>query len=611
MTDRETTQQIRRRWGLVVAVAMMLIALIPQIHFVLNRGHEWNKANAITHPDEVAYSAYLASLIRGNSRRNDPFTGRSDLRRPKVAESLFSIQFVPAYAVAGPARILGLSASTVFVILPAVCALIASLALFWFFSLLMKDERLSAAGAAIVFGFGTATAGQGIVRHVPNLNYLIPLWISNRVSPTALYGLPFLRLYQPAVAFPLFLLVCGLVWLALTRANQRSAIAAAIGAGAVFALLVFSYFYLWTSAAAWLVCLCVIWLVARGGERKRTVAVFAVIAVFAIAASFPYFSMLSHRAATVDAAQALMFTRRPDLFRFPEIVAALVIVSIVVGARRNLLSGRDPVGLIALSFALTVFAVFNQQIISGRSLQPIHYQWFVANYCALIAIVLTLISWQRDSAKMKLSQRLIAVISIAAVLWGGGEMWLAASVAWNYNRAVDEARPTVNRLAQVGSPDQVVLVEDLALADRLPTDAPQPVLWAPRMLVFPGVTETENRERFWRQLYYLGYDEKKFWAEVDRGGWNFLTGMFPYQRLSPAVSGRNEPLTPAELRTQLNAYLDYTRSFNRDRAASPALSYLIIHAQDAPDFANLDRWYQRDAGERVGDFILYRLKFRE
>src|SRR5205814_1212575 len=94
------------------------------------------------------------------------------------------------------------------------------------------------------------------------------------------------------------------------------------------------------------------------------------------------------------------------------------------------------------------------------------------------------------------------------------------------------------------------------------TDTSQRVLWAPRMLVFPGVSETENRERFWQQLYYLGYDEKKFWTEVDRSGWNFLAGMFPYQRLSPAVSGRNEHLTSAALQTQplqkANLLLTYT-----------------------------------------------------
>src|SRR5882724_5464301 len=393
MTERAIKTQIRWRWGLAVSVVLMLVALLPQIHFVINRGHEWNRANAITHPDEVAYSAYLASLIRGDSRRNDPFTGRSDLREPKVAESLFSIQFVPAYVVAGPARMLGLNASTVFMVLPAVCALISSLALFWFFSLLTKDDRLSAAAVAIVFGFGTAIGGQGIVRLVPSLNYLIPIWISNRVSPAALYGLPFLRLYQPAVAFPLFITLCGLVWLALTTVSRRLASVATVGSGAVFALLVFSYFYLWTAAAAWLVCLCVIWLIARPADRRRATAVFAVVAVFAIVALVAYLSLLTHRAATIDAAQALMFTHRPDLFRFPEIVAALVIVSIVFSDRRRTTGPRNPVVLVAFSFALAVFVVFNQQIISGRSLQPVHYQWFVANYSALIAILLMLIAW--------------------------------------------------------------------------------------------------------------------------------------------------------------------------------------------------------------------------
>ena len=151
---------------------------------------------------------------------------------------------------------------------------------------------------------------------------------------------------------------------------------------------------------------------------------------------------------------------------------------------------------------------------------------------------------------------------------------------------------------------------DLRLADRLPTDAPQSVLWAPRMLVFPGVSEAENRERFFSQLYYLGYDEKKFWAELDHADWNFLAGLFPYHRLSPAVSGSEAPITPDELRAQLGSYVAYAHSFDRDRAASPRLSYLLVQADSQPDYGNLDRWYDRDAGERIGEFILYRLKLR-
>ena len=594
---------------------MLLVALFPQIHFIGHRGRAWQGANAITHPDEVAYSAYVASLIRGNARRSDPYAGRGE----SVPESLFSIQMVPAYATALPARTFGFSASFAFMILAPLCALASSLAIFWFVWLLTRDERFSAAAVLIVLGFGTALAGQGIARYIANLNYLIPLWISNRVSPPSLYHLPFLRLYQPAVAFPLFFVFCGCVWLALTRPVRRQAFVVAAGAGLVFALLIFSYFYLWTVAAAWLICACALWALSRKSERRRAAVVFGIVLVFATAALVPYFRMLAQRAATVDAAQALVFTHRPDLFRLPEIVALLVLAVLGVGIWRGILRGRDPVVIFAGAFALTVLAVFNQQIITGRSLQPIHYQWFIANYCALTAAALTAARWWRSGGRAGLTNRRLALTALVALLLAGGEVWLAASVGFDYNRAIDEAKPVTNRLRDLDRVDRasstgsapVVLMADLKLADRLPTDAPQAVLWAPRMLVFPRVGEAENRERFFRQLYYLGYDEKKFWGELDVSDWNFLTGLFPYQRLSPVVSGTNTPVTPEELRAQVASYLEYSRTFTRDRAASPTLSYLVVSADSQPDYANLDRWYQRDAGERVGRFILYRLKLRE
>lgn len=606
MTEINPTR-IRWRWGIGAAIAMMLIALFPQLHFMAHRGTQWHGANAITHPDEVAYSAYVASLLRGSPRRYDPYTGRGSEIADHAPESLFSIQFVPPYFVSLPARWLGLSASALFIILPAVCAFVSSLMLFYFIWLLTRDERFSAMTALIVLSFGTLLAGQGIVRHVLNLNYLIPLWISNSVASTSLYHLPFLRLYQPAVAFPLFFLLTVLVWRALT--HPRRIYVMAMSAGLAFSLLVFSYFYLWTTAVAWIICLCALWLLVRKSERKRTACISAIILGCGVAALIPYFVMLSHRATTVDAAQALVFTHRPDLFRLPEFAAACSIALLLFGVRRKRFSLRDTKVLIALSFATTVFIVFNQQVMTGRSLQPIHFEWFTANYCALISIVLTAGLWWRSGNRPVLTNKRLAIISLIALVWAFGEVWLAASVSFDYNRVIDDAKPAFDRLAQlsVSQAQQVVLVDDLKLADRLPTDASQSLLWAPRMLVFPGVSEAENRERFWQQLYYLGYDEQKFWAQMDQADWNFLAGMFPYDRLSPAVTGKSAPLTPEELRAQLTTYLNYARTFSQDRAASPTLSYLVVHSENRYDFTNLDRWYQRDSGERVGDFVIYRL----
>ena len=77
------------------------------------------------------------------------------------------------------------------------------------------------------------------------------------------------------------------------------------------------------------------------------------------------------------------------------------------------------------------------------------------------------------------------------------------------------------------------------------------------------------------------------------------------------MSGSTIPITPDELRAKSREYLRYSESFDRSRAASPKLSYVIVHANDDYDFRNLDRWYQRDAGERIGSFILYRVTLRE
>jgi hypothetical protein len=617
------TYRMEWRWGLAAASAIMVIAMLPQVLFLADRGPDWRGANAAMHPDEVAYSAYTAALIRNRARRNDPYTGREDRPEHPIAESLFSIQIVPAYVIVAPARWLGLTAANVFMVFPILCAAISSLAIFWFITLLTHDKWLGAAAVWIVLSLGTLFARQGIIRHIPNLPYLIPQWLSDMVGPASVYHLPFLRFYQPAIAFPLFFVLGALTWLALTEPTNRKAVIAALGAGATFTLMVFSYFYLWTAAAAWLICICGLWLSARKSERERVLVVFGIVGAFALSTLITYFWMLSHRATTVDTTQALVTTHLPDLFRLSEVAALIVLFLLLLGVRRRIFESRDGVVLFTASLALAVLVVFNQQVITGRSLQPIHYEWFIANYCALVALVLTASLWRRNQARTLLTNKRLAIVAVTALLWGGGEAWLAASLNLNYNRQVDEVLPVAKVLTALANTDgttqaqrsggaiPVVLMADLALADRLPTDAPQSVLWAPRMLVFPAVAESENRERFFQQLYYLGFDEKKFYKELDRRDWNLYAGLFPYSRVSPMVNGNISPISAEEIRMQVRNYLRFAGAFSRESAASPVLSYLVLSAENEPDYSNLDRWYQRDAGVRIGRFVIYRLKLRD
>ena len=51
--------------------------------------------------------------------------------------------------------------------------------------------------------------------------------------------------------------------------------------------------------------------------------------------------------------------------------------------------------------------------------------------------------------------------------------------------------------------------------------------------------------------------------------------------------------------------------FDASRARKANLSYVVVPQSEKLDFSNLDRWYQRDNGEQIGKFILYRTQLRE
>ncbi|HEY0084113.1 MAG TPA: hypothetical protein VGB61_15145, partial [Pyrinomonadaceae bacterium] len=365
------------RPGVLAALAMTLLALLPQVHLWYTRGGDWQGAYASFDGDETAYAAYLAALIEGRPRLNDPYAGLDHAADGRRAESLFSIQFVPPYALALVARALGLNASTVFVALTPLVAFAVALALFWLLVPLVADARLAACGVVIILCFGTLASGE------------ISLALLLKLRASYAY-LPFLRRYVPALPFPFLFIFCALVWRALAHASRRASLSYAVAAGATFALLVYSYFYLWTTAAAWLACLALLRLAARRSDgRTRDAGIFLTTGALACASLVPYAVLIARRAPTMDAVQVLQFTRAPDLFRAPEIISLAALVLLAAFAwRGRLRATRDATFLYAASFALTPFVVFNQQLLTGRSLQPVHYADYVLNYLALLALVL-------------------------------------------------------------------------------------------------------------------------------------------------------------------------------------------------------------------------------
>jgi hypothetical protein len=602
------SEGIKLRWrlGVLAGVAVMILALYPQLSLWLVRGADWNGAYAYIDTDEVAYSAYLNALIDGRPRRNDPYIGRDDRVGAPQPESLFSIQFAPAYMIALPARLFGLSTSTTFIILTIIAAFASSLTIFRLVWEVTRQERLAATAILFVLCLGTLASAQGEIRYLLGFG-------------PAYDNLPFLRRYLPAIALPFFFIFCTLVWRVLNGKDRRKNRLAAIAAGLTFALLVFSYFYLWTSAAVLLICPALLLLIARPDGWQQVLSNFGLIGVFAAAALVPYFMLLSNRATSMDKVQALAISHAPDFLRAPEMIGILALAALALGARRGFIKWKESTTLFTASLALVPMVVFNQQIITGRSLQPIHYEQFIANYISLISVVLTVaFLWRgRASEGRKIPALTLLCVALAAFGWGLLEVRAPREIFLEHNQLRDEAVPAIMRLKELAQNSSnephtfpIVFSNDDILSESLPTHTPLGVLWTRHMHVFSGVTWEENKERFYQQLYYLGIDGQRF-NERARGEFQFLLALFGWERANYNLTVNRRPVTNEEIKEEVRNYSEYIASFNRERAANPQLSYVVTHADGAPDFTNLDRWYERDTGERVGQFMIYRVRIRQ
>jgi hypothetical protein len=595
---------VKWRFGILAGIIVAVFGLYPQFALWNERSADgWNGTFASNDLDETAYAAYLQALIDGRPRKNDPYSGRDETAENPQPESIFSIQFLPPVAISIPARLFGLNASKTFILLSPFASFFTALALFWLLAQITEDNRFAFVGTLIILFGGALASGNGVVSQFLGRGAAYPFF-------------PFLGRYIPAAAFPFFFAMFALVWLSVKSQIKSTKYVSAIAAGLCFAVLVFSYFYLWTTAAAFLFALTLLWFVLRPENWKRDLGFIILTDFIALFALVPYAYLLSQRASGTDSIQLLVFTHAPDLLRFPAVVCHSAIFLLALAIWFGFVKFKNPATIFLLAFAFVPLLVFNQQILTGRSLQPFHYEYYVVNYVTALVVALALFIFLKKIRSPETYTAILLILGLAASAWGYVEVKYTTRVLMFWNVEREEAMPVTKRLAELGAENRaaaknlVTLNLDYVQADNQPLYAPYAVLWARHQHVFAGVGWEENKERFYQMLYYSDRDADWLRSDFKRRDIEAYMALFGWDRFNATLSVNSRPLTVGEIEEEVVRYDNYYKNFSFAQAARPTLSFVVAPNDLSPDFFNLKRWYEIDEGEVYGKFTLYKVKLK-
>jgi hypothetical protein len=171
-------------------------------------------------------------------------------------------------------------------------------------------------------------------------------------------------------------------------------------------------------------------------------------------------------------------------------------------------------------------------------------------------------------------------------------------------------------LRERGETPVVVFSPEYGISRLLPTWAPQALLVGTGTASFQALPEAERKEWIYLHLYYCGKDEDYLRQLLnDRIDDPYLTyfvqsTVFGPERILLFLGQHTAPVSQPEIEAQVAEYANFARSFSRSNALKRPVTYVITRADDSFDFARVDEWYERAEGERVGDYVLYRVKMR-
>lgn len=427
----------------LLAIVVAAIHVYPDLWFVRDLGAAYRGVHLMGAAEETTYLSRISRVLAGDYR-----LGNAMILEHRADPSAYGP--LAEYVQGTVGRVLGLSIARLDIAATAVLPVCVFLLSVLMVRALTGRFWLSVGGALVL------TLGQFLVAKNS------PLLQGRLFDPDFINSLQFVRPVAPQFQYPLFFLTLWLLFRGWAgRQGVRDAVLAGLAVGLDFYVSVFFWTFLMSAIAlfgGW-------GLITRDARRWRTALV---IGATALLVGIPYFASVARTLATPGLLEAslragVLFTHRPFL---PPVHVAWLLAFAAWFSWRP----RGAAAQFTFVLLLAGLACLNQQVVTGRTVQPFHWETYtnkvslLLSFCVLAADGLAVL--ERAAERFRLRAVLTGVgvstgLVITALLIAHGVLLQA-----NYYRVhrarfadVQEIGPVLEWLRRAAPRDAVVLAD--------------------------------------------------------------------------------------------------------------------------------------------------------
>jgi len=361
---------IKKHWlAFLFAVIVGLIMVAPHIIFAIKLGHDYRGIYMMQTSDEAVYLARMQEIVDGH-----PSLGAVPYAEYKDRPSLMP-PTATDFLLAGASILSNISLPTLLLATKFILPALLFLLIYWLI-LAMCTAGDSNRSSCLV----PLAGALSVVLAYDSIGYLGNITDIKSTLTFLLWSRP----VNPIIGALLLMCLALLLWHG--RNDQRVYPKRVIAGGAIFALMVSSYFFSWGFALAFMSCWAFIQFIVGRRHPAYTTGLIAILGfIFALPYLYQTRLAATHPDFAFAAAKIGLFHSRAPVGS-KVIIIVMVLLALTAFIRR--MSLREDWWRFSVVLTLGGVIALNQQIITGVTIWPFHFIQYIKPFSAIILCTL-------------------------------------------------------------------------------------------------------------------------------------------------------------------------------------------------------------------------------